>query len=86
MLASLLPSAASLSRPATIPLGLAQHSVLMLDVELGSGHARVADAGSPGLLRLRGETVERVVFGVQLRLLAMEVPRAILRELTGHGR
>ncbi|MFG2133582.1 PP2C family protein-serine/threonine phosphatase [Streptomyces sp. NPDC048751] len=113
-------------------------SVLMLDFELATGRARVVDAGSPQLLRLRHGTVERVTFEAQLplgmfeetdyvaqefqaepgdrlvfvsdgvysaaspggeaygdnaltraitstRLLpAAEVPRAILRELTGH--
>ncbi|MER8007735.1 PP2C family protein-serine/threonine phosphatase [Streptomyces sp. NPDC094149] len=113
-------------------------SVLMFDFDLASGRARVVDAGSPQLLRLRAGTVERVTFDAQLplgmfeetdyvaqdfgvepgdrlvfvsdgvhavadpkgepygeaalaraiqatRLLpAAEVPRAILRELTGH--
>ncbi|WP_308121999.1 PP2C family protein-serine/threonine phosphatase [Streptomyces sp. TRM70350] len=113
-------------------------SVLMFDFELATGRARVVDAGSPQLLRLRDGKVERVTFEAQLplgmfeetdyvaqefqaepgdrlvfvsdgvyavaspggevygdaalarailstRLLpAAEVPRAILRELTGH--
>ncbi|MFB9465060.1 PP2C family protein-serine/threonine phosphatase [Streptomyces cinereospinus] len=113
-------------------------SVLMFDFELATGRARVVDAGSPQMLRLRAGTVERVTFEAQLplgmfeetdyvaqefevepgdrlvfvsdgvydvaspggevygdaaltravlssRLLpAAEVPRAILRELTGH--
>ncbi|MER6422611.1 PP2C family protein-serine/threonine phosphatase [Streptomyces sp. NPDC001137] len=113
-------------------------SVLMFDFDLATGRAKVVDAGSPQLLRLRGGTVERVTFEAQLplgmfeetdyvaqefrvepgdrlvfvsdgvyavadrkgeaygdialaraiqvtRLLpAAEVPRAILRELTGH--
>ncbi|MER5831377.1 PP2C family protein-serine/threonine phosphatase [Streptomyces sp. NPDC002130] len=113
-------------------------SVLMFDFDLATGNARVVDAGSPQLLRLRGGTVERITFEAQLplgmfeetdyvaqdfhvepgdrlvfvsdgvyavasprgeaygdaalsraiqstRLLpAAEVPRAILRELTGH--
>ncbi|WP_458248766.1 PP2C family protein-serine/threonine phosphatase [Streptomyces sp. MAI_2237] len=113
-------------------------SVLMFDFDLASGRARVVDAGSPQLLRLRAGTVEPVNFDAQLplgmfeetdyvaqdfdvepgdrlvfvsdgvhavadpkgepygeaalaraiqatRLLsAAEVPRAILRELTGH--
>ncbi|WP_329415835.1 serine/threonine-protein phosphatase [Streptomyces sp. NBC_00704] len=113
-------------------------SVLMFDFDLATGHARVVDAGSPQLLRLRDGTVERVAFEAQLplgmfeetdylaqdfqvepgdrlvfvsdgvyeapspggetygdtalarailstRLLpAAEVPRAVLRELTGH--
>ncbi|WP_415925622.1 PP2C family protein-serine/threonine phosphatase [Streptomyces scabiei] len=113
-------------------------SVLMFDFDLASGRARVVDAGSPQLLRLRNGTVERVGFEAQLplgmfeetdylaqdfqvepgdrlvfvsdgvyevaspggetygdaalarailatRLLsAAEVPRAVLRELTGH--
>ncbi|MFF8475150.1 PP2C family protein-serine/threonine phosphatase [Streptomyces sp. NPDC015414] len=113
-------------------------SVLMFDFELSTGRAKVVDAGSPQLLRLRDGVVERVTFEAQLplgmfeetdyvaqefqvepgdrlvfvsdgvyevasplgeaygdaalaravtstRLLsAAEVPRAILRELTGH--
>ncbi|GGX06390.1 PP2C family protein-serine/threonine phosphatase [Streptomyces lomondensis] len=113
-------------------------SVLMFDFDLATGRARVVDAGSPQMLRLRGGTVERITFDAQLplgmfeetdyvaqefhvepgdrlvfvsdgvygvsspkgeaygdtalaraiqatRLLpAAEVPRAILRELTGH--
>ncbi|PPS72612.1 MULTISPECIES: PP2C family protein-serine/threonine phosphatase [Streptomyces] len=113
-------------------------SVLMFDFDLATGRARVVDAGSPKVLRLRGGTVERIAFEAQLplgmfeetdyvaqefraepgdrlvfvsdgvydvasprgeaygdaalaramqstRLLpAAEVPRAILRELTGH--
>ncbi|MEU5313197.1 PP2C family protein-serine/threonine phosphatase [Streptomyces sp. NPDC021562] len=113
-------------------------SVLMFDFELATGRAKVVDAGSPRLLRLRDGVVEQVTFEAQLplgmfeetdyvvqdfqaepgdrlvfvsdgvysvaspqgeaygdaalaraimstRLLpAAEVPRAILRELTGH--
>ncbi|WP_395571852.1 PP2C family protein-serine/threonine phosphatase [Streptomyces sp. BK79] len=113
-------------------------SVLMFDFELATGRARVVDAGSPQLFRLREGNVERVELEAQLplgmfeetdyvtqefraepgdrlvfvsdgvyavaspkgetygeaalaraiqatRLLpAAEVPRAILRELTGH--
>ncbi|MFJ4521417.1 PP2C family protein-serine/threonine phosphatase [Streptomyces sp. NPDC088810] len=113
-------------------------SVLMFEFELATGRAKVVDAGSPQLLRLRDGAVERVAFEAQLplgmfeetdyvcqdfqvepgdrlvfvsdgvhavaspkgeaygdaalaraitstRLLpAAEVPRAILRELTGH--
>ncbi|GAA3398574.1 PP2C family protein-serine/threonine phosphatase [Streptomyces roseoviridis] len=113
-------------------------SVLMFDFDLATGRAKVVDAGSPQLLRLRDGVVERVDFEAQLplgmfeetdyvpqdfqvepgdrlvfvsdgvhavaspkgetygdqalaraiqstRLLpAAEVPRAILRELTGH--
>ncbi|MFI9255178.1 PP2C family protein-serine/threonine phosphatase [Streptomyces sp. NPDC053069] len=113
-------------------------SVLMFDFDLATGHAKVVDAGSPQMLRLRGGAVEPVTFEAQLplgmfeetdyvaqefrvepgdrlvfvsdgvyavagpkgeaygdvalaraiqatRLLpAAEVPRAILRELTGH--
>ncbi|MCQ9130049.1 MULTISPECIES: PP2C family protein-serine/threonine phosphatase [Streptomyces] len=113
-------------------------SVLMFDFDLSTGRARVVDAGSPQLLRLRDGSVERVAFEAQLplgmfeetdylaqdfrvepgdrlvfvsdgvyevaspggetygdsalarailstRLLpAAEVPRAVLRELTGH--
>ncbi|MEW2290330.1 PP2C family protein-serine/threonine phosphatase [Streptomyces sp. NPDC047841] len=113
-------------------------SVLMFDFDLATGRAKVVDAGSPQLLRLRDGSVEPVAFEAQLplgmfeetdyvpqdfqvqpgdrlvfvsdgvhavaspkgeaygdtalaraitstRLLpAAEVPRAILRELTGH--
>lgn len=113
-------------------------SVLMFEFELATGRAKVVDAGSPQLLRLRDGAVEPVAFDAQLplgmfeetdyvtqefqvepgdrlvfvsdgvhavaspkgeaygdaalaraitstRLLpAAEVPRAILRELTGH--
>ncbi|MGW0334667.1 PP2C family protein-serine/threonine phosphatase [Streptomyces sp. NPDC003011] len=113
-------------------------SVLMFDFDLATGRARVVDAGSPQLLRLRDGVVDRVPFEAQLplgmfeetdyvaqdfqaepgdrlifvsdgvygvaspggeaygdaalaraimatRLLpAAEVPRAVLRELTGH--
>ncbi|MGW5284886.1 PP2C family protein-serine/threonine phosphatase [Streptomyces collinus] len=113
-------------------------SVLMFDFDLATGRAKLVDAGSPQLLRLRDGVVERVSFEAQLplgmfeetdyvtqdfraepgdrlvfvsdgvyeaaspagesygdaalarailstRLLsAAEVPRAILRELTGH--
>lgn len=113
-------------------------SVLMFDFDLVTGRAKVVDAGSPQLLRLRDGVVERVTFEAQLplgmfeetdyvaqdfsvepgdrlvfvsdgvyavasprgeaygdaalarailstRLLpAAEVPRAVLRELTGH--
>ncbi|MET8585337.1 PP2C family protein-serine/threonine phosphatase [Streptomyces collinus] len=113
-------------------------SVLMFDFDLSTGRAKLVDAGSPQLLRLRDGVVERVTFEAQLplgmfeetdyvtqdfqaepgdrlvfvsdgvyeaaspageaygdaalarailstRLLsAAEVPRAILRELTGH--
>ncbi|MDX2593786.1 PP2C family protein-serine/threonine phosphatase [Streptomyces sp. WI03-4A] len=113
-------------------------SVLMFDFDLATGRAKLVDAGSPQLLRLRDGVVERVTFEAQLplgmfeetdyvtqefqaepgdrlvfvsdgvyeaaspagetygdaalarailstRLLsAAEVPRAILRELTGH--
>ncbi|MGW2486064.1 PP2C family protein-serine/threonine phosphatase [Streptomyces sp. NPDC001606] len=113
-------------------------SMLMFDFDLATGHAKVVDAGSPQMLRLRDGAVERVTFDAQLplgmfeetdyvaqefrvepgdrlvfvsdgvhavadsrgeaygdvalaraiqatRLLpAAEVPRAILRELTGH--
>ncbi|SEF15566.1 PP2C family protein-serine/threonine phosphatase [Streptomyces sp. Ag109_O5-10] len=43
-------------------------SVLMLDLELTTGRAKVVDAGSPQLLRLRGGTVDRVPFEAQLPL------------------
>ncbi|QIJ61222.1 PP2C family protein-serine/threonine phosphatase [Streptomyces sp. JB150] len=113
-------------------------SILMLDFDLETGRAKVVDAGSPQLLRLRDGVVERIAFDAQLplgmfeetdyvaqdfrvepgdrlifvsdgvhavaspkgeaygeaalaraiqatRLLpAAEVPRAVLRELTGH--
>jgi serine phosphatase RsbU (regulator of sigma subunit) len=43
-------------------------SVLMFDFDLATGRARVVDAGSPQLLRLRGGTVERITFDAQLPL------------------
>ncbi|MEU9349099.1 PP2C family protein-serine/threonine phosphatase [Streptomyces sp. NPDC048278] len=43
-------------------------SVLMLDFDLATGRARVVDAGSPQLLRLRAGAVERVPFEAQLPL------------------
>ncbi|MEV5508361.1 PP2C family protein-serine/threonine phosphatase [Streptomyces orinoci] len=43
-------------------------SVLMIDFDLATGRAKVVDAGSPRLLRLRGGTVERVAFEAQLPL------------------
>lgn len=43
-------------------------SVLMFDFDLATGRARVVDAGSPQMMRLRGGTVERVPFEAQLPL------------------
>jgi hypothetical protein len=43
-------------------------SVLMFDFELATGRAKVVDAGSPQLLRLRDGAVERVAFEAQLPL------------------
>jgi serine phosphatase RsbU (regulator of sigma subunit) len=43
-------------------------SVLMLDFDLATGRARVVDAGSPQLLRLREGSVEHIAFEAQLPL------------------
>ncbi|MDF3299208.1 PP2C family protein-serine/threonine phosphatase [Streptomyces tropicalis] len=43
-------------------------SVLMFDFELATGRAKVVDAGSPRLLRLRRGSVQRVTFDAQLPL------------------
>ncbi|MFK8906572.1 PP2C family protein-serine/threonine phosphatase [Streptomyces sp. YS-3] len=43
-------------------------SVLMFDFDLATGRARVVDAGSPQMLRLRDGVVERVRFEAQLPL------------------
>ncbi|MFI5972181.1 PP2C family protein-serine/threonine phosphatase [Streptomyces sp. NPDC051452] len=48
--------------------GRCHPSVLMLDLELATGRAKVVDAGSPRLLRLREGVVERVTFEAQLPL------------------
>ncbi|MEU7422981.1 PP2C family protein-serine/threonine phosphatase [Streptomyces sp. NPDC040750] len=48
--------------------GRCHPSVLMLDFELATGRAKVVDAGSPRLLRLREGVVERVTFEAQLPL------------------
>ncbi|MFD7133588.1 PP2C family protein-serine/threonine phosphatase [Streptomyces sp. NPDC059894] len=43
-------------------------SVLMVDLDLTTGRARVVDAGSPRMLRLRGGSVERIPLDAQLPL------------------
>ncbi|GAA3905096.1 PP2C family protein-serine/threonine phosphatase [Streptomyces gulbargensis] len=48
--------------------GRAYLSVLMFDFDLGTGRARVVDAGSPRLVRLRRGVVEHVTFEAQLPL------------------
>lgn len=78
--------------------GRSHMSVLMFDFELNTGRARVVDAGSPQTLRLRdgvyavaspkGEAygdaaLARAIQRTRL-LPAADVPRAVLRELTGH--
>jgi serine phosphatase RsbU (regulator of sigma subunit) len=55
-------------------------SVLMLDVELATGRARVVDAGSPQMLRLRNGTVERVSFDAQLPLGMFEETDYVAQE------
>ncbi|QOV43529.1 PP2C family protein-serine/threonine phosphatase [Streptomyces chromofuscus] len=55
-------------------------SVLMFDFDLATGHARVVDAGSPQLLRLRGGTVERVTFEAQLPLGMFEETDYVAQE------
>ncbi|PWI45087.1 PP2C family protein-serine/threonine phosphatase [Streptomyces sp. ICBB 8177] len=48
--------------------GRAHLSVLLLEFELATGHARVVDAGSPQMLRLRDGVVEPIAFEAQLPL------------------
>ncbi|MGW7253844.1 PP2C family protein-serine/threonine phosphatase [Streptomyces sp. NPDC054834] len=55
-------------------------SVLMLDFELATGRARVVDAGSPQMLRLRGGTVERVTLEAQLPLGMFEETDYVAQE------
>ncbi|MEV0977442.1 PP2C family protein-serine/threonine phosphatase [Streptomyces sp. NPDC049915] len=55
-------------------------SVLMLGFELATGRARVVDAGSPRLLRLRGGVVEPVRFEEQLPLGMFEETDYVAQE------
>lgn len=55
-------------------------SVLMFDFDLATGRARVVDAGSPQLLRLRGKTVERITFDAQLPLGMFEETDYVAQE------
>ncbi|MFE7958177.1 PP2C family protein-serine/threonine phosphatase [Streptomyces sp. NPDC057413] len=55
-------------------------SVLMFDFELATGRARVVDAGSPQMLRLRGGAVERVPFEAQLPLGMFEETDYVAQE------
>ncbi|MFF9110208.1 MULTISPECIES: PP2C family protein-serine/threonine phosphatase [unclassified Streptomyces] len=55
-------------------------SVLMFDFELATGRARVVDAGSPQMLRLRGGAVERVPFEAQLPLGMFEETDYVVQE------
>ncbi|MEU6549271.1 PP2C family protein-serine/threonine phosphatase [Streptomyces sp. NPDC046915] len=55
-------------------------SVLLLDFDLATGHARVVDAGSPQMLRLRGGTVERVTLDAQLPLGMFEETDYVAQE------
>ncbi|MEU0336713.1 PP2C family protein-serine/threonine phosphatase [Streptomyces sp. NPDC006193] len=55
-------------------------SVLMFDFELSTGRARVVDAGSPQMLRLRGGTVERIAFDAQLPLGMFEETDYVAQE------
>ncbi|MEU0352886.1 PP2C family protein-serine/threonine phosphatase, partial [Streptomyces sp. NPDC006237] len=55
-------------------------SVLMFDFDLATGRARVVDAGSPQMLRLRGGTVERIAFEAQLPLGMFEETDYVAQE------
>ncbi|MFF4394030.1 PP2C family protein-serine/threonine phosphatase [Streptomyces sp. NPDC001480] len=55
-------------------------SVLMLDFDLATGRARVVDAGSPQMLRLRGGTVELVTLEAQLPLGMFEETDYVAQE------
>ncbi|WP_053666366.1 PP2C family protein-serine/threonine phosphatase [Streptomyces sp. MMG1121] len=55
-------------------------SVLMFDFDLTTGWAKVVDAGSPRLLRLRGGAVERVTFEAQLPLGMFEETDYVVQE------
>ncbi|MCX5000323.1 PP2C family protein-serine/threonine phosphatase [Streptomyces longwoodensis] len=55
-------------------------SVLMFDFELGTGRARVVDAGSPRMMRLRQGAVERVAFEPQLPLGMFEETDYVVQE------
>jgi serine phosphatase RsbU (regulator of sigma subunit) len=55
-------------------------SVLMCDFELATGRARVVDAGSPQMLRLRGGSVERVELEAQLPLGMFEETDYVVQE------
>ncbi|MGW2568882.1 PP2C family protein-serine/threonine phosphatase [Streptomyces sp. NPDC001537] len=55
-------------------------SVLMFDFDLATGRAKVVDAGSPRLLRLRGGAVERVTFEAQLPLGMFEETDYVVQE------
>jgi serine phosphatase RsbU (regulator of sigma subunit) len=55
-------------------------SVLMFDFDLATGRAKVVDAGSPQLLRLRGGVVEHVLFEAQLPLGMFEETDYVAQE------
>ncbi|MFF3348903.1 PP2C family protein-serine/threonine phosphatase [Streptomyces sp. NPDC002779] len=55
-------------------------SVLMFDFDLATGRAKVVDAGSPQLLRLRGGAVEHVLFEAQLPLGMFEETDYVAQE------
>jgi serine phosphatase RsbU (regulator of sigma subunit) len=55
-------------------------SVLMLDFDLATGRARVVDAGSPQVLRLRDGAVEYLTFDAQLPLGMFEETDYIAQE------
>ncbi|MFE6360291.1 PP2C family protein-serine/threonine phosphatase [Streptomyces sp. NPDC057806] len=55
-------------------------SVLMFDFDLATGRAKVVDAGSPHLLRLRGGVVEHVLFEAQLPLGMFEETDYVVQE------
>ncbi|MFH9429349.1 PP2C family protein-serine/threonine phosphatase [Streptomyces sp. NPDC017615] len=56
-------------------------SVLMLDFDFATGHARVVDAGCPQLRRLRDGAVERIDFEAQLPLGMFEETDYVTQEL-----
>jgi serine phosphatase RsbU (regulator of sigma subunit) len=60
--------------------GQAHLSVLMLDLDLGSGRLKVVDAGSPQMLRLRGRSVTSVDFEAQLPLGMFEETDYVAQE------
>ena len=60
--------------------GRSHLAVLMLEFDLATGHARVVDAGSPWLLRLRAGAVEPVPLDAQLPLGMFEETDYVAQE------